>query len=394
MKIRNINYSLKNNRARLSSEIVLKSGKKHYIYFEVDSEFGDFIAKDASPFLPVALGIAMKRKENLEIEDSISERLMVNMSKIMRILEGWELGFKAVSIRADFSKTDLKKSKRVGCFFSGGVDSFYTYLKNKNKIDYLIFVHGFDINIKDSVLFKKIERNIVKIASEEKIKLIRVRTNVRETFEQYFDWDFSHGFAIACVVLFLRHGLKGIYASCGLPNKNTDHHFMTPELDSLWSSENMKIIHYGCDADKIEKLNFLSNYKLVMDNLRVCWVNTNKKYNCSECEKCFRNMLGLYVSDSLEKCGTFNKKLDLNKLKNTRVSEYCLKYFTAILEVLKLKNDKSAVRIALEELIKNNKSPKIHRRLFGGTRDFIRFFDNKYNANRLYWFLAQRGFIR
>lgn len=393
MKITNIKYSLKNNKARLSAQMILESGKIHDVFFEVDKKFKDFIAKDASTFIAASLGISMVKNENLYIHDSVSEHLMKNTNEIMKQIISWGHEFNSIEVLANFLKKDLNRPKGVGSFFSGGVDSFYTFYRNKKKIKYLIFVHGFDIDVNDLKFYKSIERNIMKIAKKEKVKLIKVKTNIRETFEQYFDWNLSHEFAIGSVALFLRHGFKEIFASCGLPNKNTDHHYMTPELDSLWSTENMKLNHYGCDADKTSKLRFLSNYKLVMENLRVCWVNKKKQYNCCECEKCFRNMLSLYVSDSLEKCKTFKKGLDLYKLKNTRIMKYNLKYFVSILKDLKLKGDKSEVRFALEECIKNNQSPSFGQRTYRSIRDFIRFLDKKYNSNRLYWFLAHRGLI-
>ncbi|MBI4084447.1 MAG: hypothetical protein HY431_00935 [Candidatus Levybacteria bacterium] len=181
--------------------------------------------------------------------------------------------------------------------------------------------------------------------------------------------------------------------SCGQTDDNAVHHYMSPELDVLWSTETMKTHHFGCNAGKISKLTYLSNFPLVMQTLRVCWVNKKKAYNCCECEKCFRNMLALYVSDSLEKCVTFKKKLDLDKLESIRVDEYVLKYFIALLKVLELKNDRSDVRFALEKCIENNRFPTLRQRLYRNSRDFVRYFDKTYNRNRLYWFLAQRDFI-
>lgn len=359
MKIKNINYSLTDNKAVLSARMVLKNGKTHDVYFEVDKDNKDFVAKDMSPFLPASLGISMIKNEDLYFENTISKILMSNTNEIMNQIMSLGTEFNRVSIKADKLRKDTEKPKNVGCFFSGGVDSFYTYYRNKKKIKYLIFVHGFDIDANDLKLYKSIEKNIVKIANKEKVKLIKVKTNIRETFEQYFDWNLSHEFAIGSVALFLSHGFKEIFASCGLPNKNTDHHYMTPELDVLWSTEYMKLNHFGCEADKTSKLRLLSNYPLVMENLRVCWVNKNKEYNCCECEKCFRNMLSLYVSDSLGKCKIFDKGVDLDKLKNTRIMKYNLKYFVSILKDLKLKGDKSEIRCALEECIKNNENPTI-----------------------------------
>lgn len=393
MKINNIHYSIKDNKSILSAQIVLNSGKKHDIYFEVNKEFKDFISKDASPFLSAALPISMKKRENLVIDGTVSNSLISNTPEIMNILKSWNLGFNPITIKAKIIKKDLEKSNITGCFFSGGVDSFYTYIKNKNKINYLIFVHGFDINTNALDLYKKIEKNISEIAKKEKVKLIRIKTNIRDTFEQYFDWDMSHVFALASVSLFLRYGFKEIYMSCGQTDINAPHRYMSPDIDNLWSTEHMKINHYGCSADKIIKLKFLSNNKLAMENLRVCWMNKKNEYNCCECEKCFRNMLALYASDSLEKCRTFNKGIDLDKLKNTRINTYCLKYFTTTLKALKFKNDTSNVRFALEECIKNNKYPNVQKRLIGSIRDFIRVLDKTYNRNRLFWYLSSKDLI-
>lgn len=393
MKVQKIHHEVIKNKITLSAEIELNSGKKHEVYFEIDKEFKDSISKDASPFLAAALPISMKNREDLEIDGSVSEWLMKNTAEIMKILKSWNVGFNPVSIKANSLKKDVKKSRNIGCFFSGGVDSFYTYIKNKNKINYLIFVHGFDINANDLVLYKKIEKNIKEIASMEEVKLIRVKTNIRDTFEQYFNWDMSHEFALASVSLFLSRGFKEIYMSCGQTGKNAVHHYMTPELDKLWSTETMKINHYGCSADKINKLKFLSKFKIVMETLRVCWVNKNGQYNCCECEKCFRNMLALYVSDSLEKCLTFEKPINYNKLKNIKVNSYVLKYFISLLKALKKKNDRSEIRYALEECIWSNQHPSFQQRFGRSTRDSIGLVDKKYNNNRLFWYLSHKGLL-
>lgn len=314
----------------------------------------------------------------------------------MKILVSWNKGFTPVKIK---SKTtlDTNKPKIIGAFFSGGADSFYTYLKNCKRIDSPIFVHGFDINVNNFELYNKIEKNISKISKIEKKKLIKVRTNIREIFDNYFEWTLYHGFAIASVALFLRNGIKESYVSCGQPTKNVPHHFLTPELDRLWATETMKLDHYGCNADKATKLKFLSNFKLAMNNLRVCWVNKNGKYNCCECEKCFRNMLGLYISGSLQKSNTFDKKINTENLRNTRLDTYVIKYFKAISQQLHLKNDQndqSEVLSALDDCINRNTHPKVSLRIYQTLRDSIRLLDQKYNRNRVYWFLSSKGIIK
>ncbi len=393
MKIQNITYSVKNNKARLSGELKLQSGKTHTIFFEVDAKYKDFIAHDASAFLAAGLGISMKKNEDLLVEGSVSKKLMKNVPDIVNIVQGWEPFFHKVSVRALHLRRDSQKSTRVGCFFSGGVDSFYTHLQNKKKVSHLIFVHGFDISLKEQRLYKSIEKNIKTIAEEERVELITVKTNIRETFEQYFNWDLSHEYALAAVSLFLRKGLREIFMSCGQTDDNAAHHYMSPEVDALWSTERMKTHHFGCSAGKISKVRFLANYAVAMKNLRVCWINRDNAYNCCECEKCLRNMLALYVTDSLDSCSTFKKGLQLDLLEHLRLSKTEVPYYIALLDAMKKKHHQSAERIALEKCIKNNQSPGFIQGLYRKTRDFLRMLDNKYNSNRLYWYLVRKSVI-
>ena len=111
-----------------------------------DKKFENSICREADPFLAAALPICSKKGENLEIDGGISNKLMINTKEIMNILSSWNQGFESVSVKTSISKNVERFRGNIGCFFSGGVDSFYTYLKNKKKINYLIFVHGFDIN--------------------------------------------------------------------------------------------------------------------------------------------------------------------------------------------------------------------------------------------------------
>jgi len=391
MKIANIICSTKNDKVVLSGQLILDSGKKHDIYFEVDAEFERYLSKDATPFIPLALPISMRKREDLEVTDA-SSKVISKTSKIMSILKGWNTGFNRITIKSKSAKKSIRRVSNVGCFFSGGVDSFYTYLKNKKKIDFLIFVHGFDISTQNTDFYKNVQKNIVQISEKEKIKIIRVKTNLRETLEQYFDWDMAHEFGLASVSLFLSRGLGEVYMSCGQTSIGADHHYMTPELDTLWSTETMKVNHYGCTADKIKKLKFLSNFDIVMETLRVCWVNTYGQYNCSECEKCFRNMLALYATNSLEKCKTFEKPINTEKLRKIKVNPYVLRYFVSVLNVLKMKKDRSQIRYALEEFVTNNRHPSSFQKFVRKLRSFVSKLDKTYNNHRLYWFLASRGY--
>ncbi len=193
--------------------------------------------------------------------------------------------------------------------------------------------------------------------------------------------------------MFLRSGFGEVYVSCGLGAKNKQHYAMTPELDVLYGSEHMKIVHYGCNADKLQKLKELAEFPIAMQTLRVCWVNRNNAYNCSMCEKCMRNMLGLYICNGLQKCKTFEKNIDVNRLRNIKATEIELKFFRPILAAFDKKGDTSDVRMALFSMIQKNSSRSMYQKFIRALRNNMHAVDKKYNRSRIYWFMTNRGYI-
>jgi len=394
MKIHNIQSYTKNELAGISADIHLLSGKTYTVFYEVEKKYAHLLSCDGTSFLAAMLPIGMLYKEDIEVDDSVSTKFMSHTKRIMKITESWNHGFHPIMLNVKKEQKDTKNGKFVGSFFSGGADSYYTYIKNRKKINSLVFVHGFDIKVSDFKLYSLVEKNIAKVADSEKVTLVKVRTNLREMYDHYIDWDLAHGFAIGSVALSLRNGFSSLYVSCGLPAKHQDHHSLTPDLDPLWSAEKMRMVHYGCNADKLLKLKVLAKFPIVMETLRVCWMNKSNAYNCCTCEKCMRNMIGLYVCDSLEKCKTFDKALDLEPLKKVSVRAYELKYYQAILDALDKKGDKTEVQKAIKACIVRNSMASAHKKtLLGSLRIQLRMIDKRYNKNRVYWFLANRGLV-
>ena len=395
MKVTNINYSQKNKKARLSAQIVLKNGKKHYVYFEVVKEFKDFIAKDASPFLAVVLMLAMKIGEDLYIEGSISETLYHQTERIMNLLISWDVGFKKVKIYPDRLVKDEREGSYIGSFFSGGVDSFYTLLKNKkeskDRITQLILVHGFDIELENISLFQEILKNIEKIANAGKLSVVVVETNLRKLTDKLLEWDFGHGGALAAVSLLLRDGFKRVYIPSSYTYDTLYPWGSHPDLDPLWATENLKIIHDGCNVSRVQKtLQYIAHSETALKYLRVCWKNEKGKYNCGVCPKCIRTMVDLRIAGVADKSIAFEKKLDLKLFNKIDARSHGSRiYYKQSLEELKKTNKDPELQAGLHYLLYEKK--------YGGivqeTRDFVGDIDRKYNSGRLYKFLSHNGII-
>lgn len=407
MKIQNMSLSKREKSVTLSADVAFKGHKPERMYFSTDLKNEAYISTDYSPFLAAVLLPCMKRGEDIIINGKVSKKLLENTEKIMDLVESWNIGLKKIKITChsgidpesqgilkqvqdDKRSVQHDKPNRAGVFFSAGVDSFYTYLKHKNKkdkISALILIHGFDIPLRNNQFFQTTKNAVEKIANEEDIKAISVETNGGEIIEKYLIWDFSHGGALVSVALFLRKKLDNVYISGGLRKDEIFPYGTHPELDKLWSTGNMNIVHDGTEYNRLGKvLNSISKSPLALKYLRVCPQNIKGKYNCSRCYKCLQTMIELVCANAFDRAKTFDK-LDLGAVRNMYY-DYSLLYNLqgeANLKVLKSQNRELELQRAIEASLIKSKKRKLSKSVF----KTLAAFDRKYNSRRLYRLVFQ-----
>jgi hypothetical protein len=385
MIISNLLLSQKNKIITISANVAFRGSKPERMYFSTGINNKKYISTDYSPFLASVLLPCMKTGEDIEIDGFVSPTLLKNTEKIMKLVEKWNIGLKKINIKAQAGgkKVTKSKSKKVGVFFSAGVDSFYTYLKNKNKITDLIFVHGFDIPLNNKLLFKKINNINTRIAKNEKLNLITVSTNVADIVEKYLVWDFAHGGALAAVAIFLRNELKTIFISGAVKKDKLFPYGTHPELDKLWSSEDQNIVHDGTEYTRLDKvMKKVSKSPLALNYLHVCTQNIKGKYNCSRCFKCLMTMIELECAGVLGKQNVFNKELDLKAVRNMYY-DYQLLYNIqgeANLSELKRRNINPELQEAIGVSLEKSKKPSPMKKV----TKLIAVFDQRFNNRRFY----------
>jgi hypothetical protein len=288
------------------------------IYFSIGNTLpGDYIHNDASPFAAALLLPSMKQGEDLVIEGSISAQLYQGMHAIMHEVLKWDIGLQPIKIEANALVADPPRPQRSASFFSGGVDSFYTYLKHttdpieKDRIDSFILVNGFDIDRRNTQLWDLTLENIKSIAEADKVELIVVRSNIQGLVEPILLWDYTHGGCLAGVGLFLRGAFHQIYIPSTHSAAEQIPWGSNLALDGHWSAEGTTFIHDGTEATRIEKvISQIARSPLALEHLRVCFANERGAYNCGKCDKCLRTMINLYVAGVLEKSSTFPHHID------------------------------------------------------------------------------------
>jgi 7-cyano-7-deazaguanine synthase in queuosine biosynthesis len=267
----------------------------------------------ADPFVPAALLPAMRAGSALEIEDSVSPMLLAATPKVQEVVTGWYDSFSKVPFLASTTRA-ATAAPGVGCFFSGGLDSFYSVLQHQEEITHLILVHGFDMELR-AVRRREQTADVLRRAAAELGKpLIEVETNLRAFADRYVRWGADyHGAALCSVALLLSRVLGKVYLAASY-NEALSVQIPAgshPHLDPLWSTEATQIIFDGMESGRPQKAARIAESDVALRSLRVCWENRGRTYNCGRCEKCLRTMVNLRIAGALDRCPTFDRPLDL-----------------------------------------------------------------------------------
>ena len=285
----------------------------------------EWLAATGDPFVAPLLQLAMARHEGLRVEGRVSPRLLRSVPTIMDIYQAWKPGLARVEVVAPDGAVPHAAGTACGLFFSGGVDSFYSLLKNDEasrsdeRITHLVLVFGFDVRLHNPTLFEQIAARAAEVAQRAAKQLVVVETNVRSLSDPIASWDLYHGGPMAGVGLALGGLLHRVVVASSYAYQDLHPWGSHPLLDSCWSNEGVEFVHDGCEATRLQKVRRISTSEIALASLRVCWENEDTQYNCGRCEKCVRTMLALHVAGALDRCSTFAQPLSTQAVRRITV---------------------------------------------------------------------------
>jgi hypothetical protein len=285
------------------------ANEQHTLWYRLPEAIA---SQGADAFLPATLLPAMQEGDRLDLAGPVSPRLLAAASAIQDIYHVWNPHWRKISIHAHRGEASPSLPRRgSACFFTGGVDSFYTLLKHRDEITAMIFVHGFDLALGNHALREDVSTVMRRVAFAFQKSIIEVETNLRDFADRYVSWEYYHGAALASVALLLSPRFSRVYVASTRSYATLIPMGSHPLLDPLWSTEHTEIVHDGCEAARVDKVASVARYDLVLNTLRVCWENPEGAYNCGQCEKCLRTMVDLRIAGALDRCTTFARPLDL-----------------------------------------------------------------------------------
>jgi hypothetical protein len=144
---------------------------------------------------------AMASGVGVQLAGPASARLVSALPTIVDILTAWNTQLTRVSFPSLIPVAGRRSSPgRVGAFFSGGVDSFHTFLTHREEVTDLIFVHGFDIRLEKVDLLRRAAASVEAVASKFGVNVVHVETDLKPFMNTFVNWgQTGHGAAIASI---------------------------------------------------------------------------------------------------------------------------------------------------------------------------------------------------
>jgi hypothetical protein len=292
----------------------------------------DFLRPDnGDPFLAALLVPAMTLGEPLEVPAPVSPALLRALPEIKAILhccDRRQSPFAVAATAREHPPPPTTTGPHRGLFFSLGIDSFYSLFKNmrdhpddEGTVTHLIAVHGMDVwdHPWDERFPPELLANSRRVAAETGKALLPVATNVRAALDRLCLWPMAHGGGLASIAL----ALGGLFGSVRIAAATTYDQLYPwgshPVLDPLWSAETVRVVHDGCERDRIAKTALVASSQLALDTLRVC-PGFTAEYNCGRCLKCLPTMIDLLHLGVLDRCRTLPHTIDAEQLRRVLVA--------------------------------------------------------------------------
>lgn len=271
---------------------------------------------------------AMSQGAAVQARGPVSPRLLAASERIMDVVCGWQPSLHRVRIEGAVPRTAAAGGPRVGTFFSGGLDSFYTLLKHRDEITDLIHIYGFQRQPSDIALRQRTSELVRRVGVELGKNVIEVESNYRSFLQPYVSHTLlAHGASLATVGHLLGPDFHRIYIAATYHRDDLFPWGSHPDLDPLWSTESLDVVHDGCEATRVDKARLVAQSDIALQSLRVCHHNPRENLNCGECEKCIRTMINLAAVGALERCRTFAKPLDIDRVKQLLAKTHGVEVF-------------------------------------------------------------------
>jgi len=302
------------------------------------------------PFLAGLIVPAMACGERLHVEAPVSRALLTALrERITPVVRrwGWDDDRVEVTAQETGAATDAHgpaglpptamgsnaPSGPLTCFFSAGVDSWYSLMRHADEVSHLLLMHGFEVDTTDTQAWETAHAHIRSIAEELGKPLVVITTNIGEISvsnakkrmqaqgrpEEYLHFRRYSGSMQVAVALCLQQTLQRFMVPTTWPWEFLEQRGSHPLLEPNWSTSAARFALDGGEADRIDKVRWLFEHAPdALRRVRVCFLTEHGELNCGHCSKCLRTMLELRIVGASALIQSFDAELDMHNVRMTR----------------------------------------------------------------------------
>jgi hypothetical protein len=277
---------------------------------------------DASPFVPLALLLAMRRQEDLVVDGLVSPRLLRGLTRARELYRAWSPPLHESRIEVAEERECARRSSAVGCLFSRGVDSTYSAAVPREypgPIERLLFITGFEPAHDAEVAAEEARR--ARLAAEALgLPLSVVSASfLHAVVPAIGNLDDATTPMLALAALAVAGGLGTVVIPASDSTPELGPFGTSPVLDPLLSTEAVALEPDSVALSRVAKGLWLARERPdLLAQLKVCF-NENRPDNCGRCAKCLLTMATLRAAGTLDAADQFPDEIDLEAIRARRV---------------------------------------------------------------------------
>lgn len=318
------------------------------------------VEKDASPFVAAALLPAMLSGEDLEVEGSISSRLLETVDTIAAAYSAWDPRLRPPSVAPEGSSEAGRRAEGTACFFSRGADSMVSAAARRIRpapLTHLVFCDGIEPRHSPRTAVEEVEL-ARSAASVLGLPLVVVKTDVRAFSDRFWGWGSTHGGALSAVAL----ALGGWFGRVVIPSTESFASLVpfgsSPLVDPLFSTDQVEIHHDDLTLTRAGKVAALVDQRPdLLPFLKVCF-EEDRSDNCGRCGKCLVTMAALVAAGGLPMATGFPSSIDLGLVRGLSIVPLQARmHWVAVMRMLDATGRQGELRDAMEEALRRSARP-------------------------------------
>jgi hypothetical protein len=335
-----VQQAIEGDRRRLSFRAVFGDGGEVPVFHEV-ADSGP-LAAPGDPWLPLLVAPAMALHEDLYVDAPVSRALLdAANERIGPVLARLFPEFARVEIHAAevVDTSEAPPTPGTAAFYSGGLDSAWTFARQRERLTHLVFVHGFDLPPSAERARAEVALRVRRLAEENGLELIEMASSARRHFAHAVQArvdalprphvNFATERQLGCLLTSFGQALAGrvgrliFAASWSTQERNPVPAGSHPWIEPNWSTPALAIELDAWDLDRVGKAAGLARHRPdLLRTVRVCQARPHRVNNCGRCGKCMRLRLELAIAGVRPEDVPFAEPFDHRTMRRSGVATH------------------------------------------------------------------------